>query len=90
MEEDQLSSATRLEALAGERQTEVFEAWGLEGPGRVDFDVTRFYVGVIEIVALKMPAGNALRALGEAEQGQPGLQHKMVLVCWYECVRVCV
>jgi hypothetical protein len=69
MEEDKLGSPIRREALAGERQTEVFEAWGLEGPSGVDTDVKRFYVGVIETIALKIPAGDVLKALGEAKQG---------------------
>lgn len=70
IEEDQLGSAIRLEALAGERQTEVFEAWGLEGPGGVDTDMKRFHIGVIKTIALEMPAGDALKALGEAKQAR--------------------
>ncbi|KAG7528305.1 hypothetical protein FFLO_06245 [Filobasidium floriforme] len=58
------------EAMAGERQTEVFEAWGLEGPGGVDTDMKRFHIGVIETIALEMPADDALKALGEAKQAR--------------------
>ena len=42
---------------------------GLEGPGGVGTDVKRFYIRVIETIALKMPAGDVLKALGEAKQG---------------------
>jgi hypothetical protein len=59
-----LGSAVKEEALAGEKQTEVHEVWGL--PGGVDTDVKRFYVRVIEEnVASELRPGDILKALDE-------------------------
>ena len=60
--EGELGSVVKEEALAGEKQTEVHDVWGL--PGGVDTDVKRFYVRVIEEnIASELPPGDLLKAL---------------------------